>query len=164
MKVKVLTNMNINDDNDKDKNIEDAAVEDEWTCIAFGTSGGPDILDNVVCIQCTIPASSGLFGWYRSIYGNDNGKPQDEPAVFYSSPAAAAAAEHMNAPPPPLDKRRIMLIEHIAKDFVFGERVKSVLRFVGTYPVGIGRTYDENRGRELLDVHFKAEFSHQMIK
>ncbi|KAF9140580.1 hypothetical protein BGX30_006274 [Mortierella sp. GBA39] len=157
LRVKVLASKDTNDDNEKDKNIEDAAVEYEWTCIGFAASGGASEFDNILCIQCTIPASSGLFGWYRSIYGNENGKPLDEPAVFYSSPAADAAAEHMNAPPPPLDKRRNILIEQIAKDAVFGERVKSVRRCIGAYPIGIGKTYDESGDRELLDVHFKAE-------
>ncbi|KAG0311026.1 hypothetical protein BGZ99_010439 [Dissophora globulifera] len=152
--------MNTNVDNDNHKNFEDAAIDYEWTCRAFGmSSGGADELVNVVCVQCTIPASSGLFGWYRSIYDNDNSKLPDEPAVFYSSPATAAVAENMTAPPPPLEKRRNMLIECISKDAVFGERVKWVHRFVGTYPVGIGKTIQENGERDLLDVHFKAKLN-----
>ncbi|KAG0373964.1 hypothetical protein BGX24_011025 [Mortierella sp. AD032] len=68
----------------------------------------------------------------------------------------------MHAPPPPLDKRRNMLVEKVAKDVMFGERVKWVYQCVGTYPVGNGKTYDENGDRELLDVHFKADYSQKV--
>ncbi|KAG0015597.1 hypothetical protein BGZ82_001354 [Podila clonocystis] len=145
---------NTNDDDDNE--IKNAAIECEWTCIGYGASGGPDVPLAITCIQCTIPASSGLFDWYRSIYSNDDGMPLDEPAKFYLSPAAAALAEHLTAPSPPLDKKRNILIEHIVKD-VFGERVQSVHQYFGTYPVAIGKTSVEDGDSDLLDVHFKAE-------
>ena len=148
MRVKVLTNKSTTD-------IEDAVVEFEWTCFSYGIAGNPGFA--LSCHQCTIPASSGLFEWYRSIYGNNNDKSLDEPAMFYSTPSAAAVAEHRNAPPPPLEKRRNTILEGIIKDPVFGERVEWSRLFVDTYPVEIGKHWKETEDTELLDVYFKAE-------
>ncbi|KAF8923979.1 hypothetical protein BGZ47_004329, partial [Haplosporangium gracile] len=155
-RVKVLTN--INDHEDKDRDIDHATVEFQWICNGHVPCEDVDELHNFIFVECTIPASSGLFDWYRSIYSIDNGKPRDDSAVFYSSDTAAVVAENKNVPPPPLDMRRNLLVEHVVEDAVFGQRVEVVHRVVGTYPVGIGKS----RNKELLDVVFMAEISQKI--
>ncbi|KAF8926838.1 hypothetical protein BGZ47_002496 [Haplosporangium gracile] len=158
-RVRVLTNNhNINDAEDKDKDIDDAAVEFQWICNGHARCGDADELHNFICIECTISASNGLFDWYRNLYSSDDGKPLDEPAVFYSSDTAAAVAENKNVPPPPLDMRRNLLVEQIVEDAVFGQRVEVAYRVSSAYPVGIGKS----RASELLDVVFVAEITQEI--
>ncbi|KAG0048023.1 hypothetical protein BGZ83_006967 [Gryganskiella cystojenkinii] len=136
LRVKILINENTTD-------IDDATVEFEWICSGYGTA-----------------KSSGFFEWYKSLYGNSDQSP-DEPAVICLTPVAitAAVTEHKNVPPPPLEQRRNMIIEGIVKDAVFGERVEWSRLFVGTYPVGIGKHWEDKEETEQLDVYFKAEFA-----
>ncbi|KAG0048021.1 hypothetical protein BGZ83_006965 [Gryganskiella cystojenkinii] len=150
MRVKILLNKNTTD-------LEDAAVEFEWICHAYGFNDSEPGAA-IRCFQCTIPESSGLFEWYKSLYGN-NDKSQDEPAMICLTPASTLAAviEHQNAPPPPLDKKKNMVIEGVVKDVVFGERVEWSKLFVGTYPVGIGKHWEDNKETQQLDVHLKGD-------
>jgi len=157
-RVKVLSNSTTGD-------IEETDVDFEWTCTGYGMNGNSTehaAEFNLVYYGCDIPATNGLFDWYKSIYGNNNGddddKSQDDPySAFYTTDAASI--EHRKAPPPPLEKRRNMIIETVSKDAWFGERVKQTHLLVGAYHVEIGKHREENRDTEQLAVHFKAQFS-----